>query len=167
MANNKMTKDTIPDEFTLTLALVDAIPVVFFGLSCVRIGQLFHSVLFLVGAIACLAGGMGKVLWKIIVAIWKKNVWPLFIQMRIVMPLGFALMLISVGMGYRQIDFAKVSEICLRPPAVFFFLVGILGMILMTVFAVKLDSSDSRSNWIEQTTNGIAQFCIYMGLLFL
>lgn len=38
MKNNKMTKDTVPEGFSVVMALVDLIPVVFFGLSAVRGG---------------------------------------------------------------------------------------------------------------------------------
>ncbi|MDO4809343.1 MAG: hypothetical protein Q4A04_05205 [Eubacteriales bacterium] len=49
----KMTKNTIPENFTLSLALVDALPVLFFGGSMILIGLLFGSPLFLIGAALC------------------------------------------------------------------------------------------------------------------
>lgn len=61
MKNNKMTKDTVPEGFSVAMALVDLIPVVFFGLSAVRVGRLFHSALFVAGAIICLLSGVVKV----------------------------------------------------------------------------------------------------------
>ena len=163
----KMTKDIVPENFTLGLALVDAIPVVFFGASCVVIGALFSSTLFLLGAIFCLAGGAGKVLWKIIVVLKQKNVWPLFVQMRILMPVGFLMMLCSVVANYSRISFTGIITAVTSIPAALFFLIGIIGMVLMGIFAAKLDSSDVKSNWIEQFTNGIAQICIFIGLLLL
>ena len=45
---NKITKDTVSEGFSVPLALTDMIPVVFFGLSAVRIGSLFRR------AAACL-----------------------------------------------------------------------------------------------------------------
>ena len=56
--NNKITKRTIPEGFSVSLALVDLIPVVFFGISAVRIGSLFSSTLFMVGAGICLTAGV-------------------------------------------------------------------------------------------------------------
>ena len=82
----KITKDTLPEDFTLLLALTDSLPVIFFGACMLLIGRRFSSLLFMAGALLCLIGGAGKVLWKIIVVLQKKNVWPLFIQMRILMP---------------------------------------------------------------------------------
>ena len=42
-----------------------------------------------------------------------------------------------------------------------------IGMVLMSIFAFTLDSSDPKSNWIEQITNGIAQAAIFVGIIIL
>ena len=163
----KMTKDTIPENFTLSLALVDALPVLFFGGSMILIGLLFGSPLFMIGAALCFWAGAAKVLWKIIVAAKKKNVWWMFLQMRIVMPIGFALMIFSVILNRNAIDLSAVLAAVVSFPSVLFFAVGLIGMLLMGVFAAKLDSADVRSNWIEQLTNAAAQAAIFTGILFL
>lgn len=163
----KMTRETIPEGFTLTLALVDALPVLFFCASMMVIGRLFSSLLFLVGALLCFIAGAAKVLWKVIVVLKKKNIWFLFLQMRILMPIGFALMLISLIVNRSAISFAGIGAAFMSMPSLIFFTIGILGMLLMMIFAVKLDSSDVKANWIEQLTNGIAQAAFFIGLLLL
>ena len=163
----KITKDTVPEDFTLSLALVDALPVLFFGGSMILIALLFKSRLFLLGALLCFWAGAAKVLWKIIVVKKKKNSWWLFLQMRIVMPLGFALMLLSVILNRKTIRFAAVFAAVSSLPSVIFFALGLVGMVLMGVFASRLDSSDLRSNWIEQLTNTAAQAAIFIGILLL
>lgn len=163
----KITKDTVPEDFTLSLALVDALPVLFFGGSMILIALLFKSRLFLLGALLCFWAGAAKVLWKIIVVKKKKNSWWLFLQMRIVMPLGFALMLLSVILNRKTIRFAAVLAALTSFPSVIFFALGLVGMVLMGVFASRLDSSDLRSNWIEQLTNTAAQAAIFIGILLL
>ena len=163
----KMTKDIVPDNFTLSMALVDALPVIFFGLSMLAISRLFDSTLFLISAILIFASGAGKVLWKIIVALKKKNVWFLFIQMRILMPAGFVLMIVSLIIDRAKVSLSGMGHAIISFPSVIFFAIGILGMVMMSVFAKKLDSSDSKANWIEQLTNGIAQAAIFIGLLLL
>ena len=163
----KMTKDTIPENFTLSLALVDALPVLFFGGSMILIGLLFGSPLFLIGAALCFWAGAAKVLWKIIVVTKKKNVWWMFLQMRIVMPIGFGLMILAVILNRNAVDLSAVFTAVISLPSVLFFAVGLIGMVLMGVFATKLDSADVHSNWIEQLTNGVAQAAIFMGILFL
>lgn len=163
----KMTKDTIPEDFTLTLALVDALPVLFFGASMIVVSILFSSAMFLTGALLCLFAGAAKVLWKIIVVLKRKNIWALFIQMRILMPVGFLLMLLSVILNAGNISIPAILRALVSFPSVIFFAAGIIGMAMMIVFSVKLDSSDVKANWIEQLTNGIAQASIFAGLLCL
>ncbi len=163
----KMTKDTLPDEFTLSLAAVDALPVLFFGASIILIGLMFKNPLFLIGAVLCFWAGAAKVLWKIIVVTGKKNIWWLFMQMRVVMPLGFALMLLAVILSRNTIHLSAVLAAALSMPSVIFFAIGITGMVLMGIFAAKLDSSALRSNWIEQLTNAAAQASVFAGILIL
>lgn len=161
MSRNKMTKDTVPQDFTLSLALVDAVPVLFFGASMVAAGVLFKSALFIIGASLCLFAGAAKVLWKIIVVLRKKNIWWMFLQMRTLMPVGMLMMIAGGIMCRGNVDFKAF----LLFPAAAFFILGALGMVMMTVFAFTLDSSDLKSNWIEQLTNGFAQICFFVGLL--
>ena len=163
----KMTKDTIPENFTLSLALVDALPVLFFGGSMILTGLLFGKPLFLFGAALCFWAGAAKVLWKIIVVTRRKNIWWLFLQMRTVMPLGFVLMILAVILNRNVINLPVIFTAVTSFPSVIFFAVGVTGMVLMGIFAAKLDSADVRSNWIEQLTNTIAQAAIFTGILFL
>ena len=154
MKNNKMTKDTVPEGFSVVMALVDLIPAVFFGLSAVRVGRLFQSALFVT-----------EVLWKLIAAVSRRNIWPMFVQMRIFMPAGFLLLLAALIAGRAKLCSAAIlAGICGFPACVFFAL-GALGMVCMCVFARRLDSSDPRANWLEQGVNALAQICIYIGLL--
>ena len=59
--------------FTLGLALVDAIPVLSFGVSMVIIAGRFRSPLFLVGAALSVLAGCCKVAWKLVLGITKKD----------------------------------------------------------------------------------------------
>lgn len=167
MKKAKMTKDTVPQGFTLQLAIVDAIPVLFFCASMVAVGILFRSGLFLLGAGLVLFAGAAKVLWKIIVVCRQKNIWWMFLQMRILMPVGMLLMLASVLLNRSRIHGAALWQAVSTMPSLACFLVGIAGMVLMTVFAFTLDSSDAKSNWIEQLTNGVAQAAFFVGVLLL
>lgn len=161
----RMTKDTIPEGFSVPMALVDLLPVVFFGLSAVKAGSLFHSTLFMAGAVICLLSGVVKVGWKLIAAVSQRNIWPMFVQMRILMPVGFLTMFAALIVDRAGLNgeamLAKLSGF----PACLFFLAGALGMILMLVFAFRMDSSDPKVNWMEQTVNGFAQLCFFIGLL--
>lgn len=162
MSKNKMTKDVIPTDFTLGLAAVDAIPVLFFGASMIVAALLFKSVLFLIGALLCLFAGACKVIWKIIVVLKRQNIWWLFLQVRILMPIGLVLMIIG-GILNRS----NLSGIGVGVASIVLFVLGLVGMVLMGVFGFALDSSNVRSNWIEQITNGVAQIAFFVGLLLL
>lgn len=98
-ARSKMAKNTVPEGFSAALALVALVPVVFFGLSAVRAGSLLHSALFVAGAVMCLISGVVKVLWKGIAAVTRRNIWPMFVQMRVFMPAGFALIAAAGSAG--------------------------------------------------------------------
>lgn len=165
MKNNKITKDTVPEGFSVVMALVDLIPVVFFGLSAVRVGRLFQSALFVTGALICLLSGVVKVLWKLIAAVSRRNIWPMFVQMRIFMPVGFLLLLAALIAGRAKLRSAAILAGICGFPAYVFFALGALGMVCMCVFARRLDSNAPRANWLEQGVNALAQICIYIGLL--
>lgn len=164
-ARNRMTKDTVPEGFSVPMALVDLVPVVFFGLSAVRLGSLFHSALFVAGALICLLSGVVKVGWKLIAAVSGKNIWPMFVQMRILMPIGFLALLAALVADRDGLNGEAMLAGLTAFPACLFFLAGALGMVLMTVFAFRMDSSDPGVNWTEQIVNGLAQLCFFIGLL--
>jgi len=164
---SKINRNTVPEDFTMGLALFDALPVLFFGLSVLLLGLLLKSVLFFIGAILCFAAGAAKVLWKIIVVLRRKNVWWLFIQMRCLMPIGFIMMII--GALYHRTDptAADILRSACEFPVSTLLLLGTLCLALMGVFGALMDSTKVRSNWIEQTTNCVGQFAFFLGVLLL
>lgn len=162
---NKMTKDTVPEGFSVSLALMDMIPVIFFGLSAIRIGRLLKSKLFQLGAVICLGSGVVKVLWKIIAAVLQKNIWPMFVQMRILMPVGFLLLIVALIIGHKKLNGPAILKGFTSFPSCIFFAVAVIGMLLMAVFAYQLDSSDIRVNWLEQSVNATAQICFFIGVM--
>lgn len=155
------------DGFTISLALVDAIPVLLFGGSSILIGLLFRSPLFITGAVLCFFAGLFKVLWKIILAACKKDVVIFNKQFRYVMCAGFVLIIISIIADRSRISLPGIWSCITSMPSMMFFILGICGMITMGVLGKKLDSSVAKNNWIEQCVNGAAQLCIFLGLLFL
>lgn len=164
-ARKRMTKETIPEGFSVPMALVDLIPVVFFGLSAIKVGSLFHSTLFMAGATICLLSGVVKVGWKLIAAVSQRNIWPMFVQMRVLMPVGFLAMLVALVVDRAGLNGKAMLTGLTGFPACIFFLAGAFGMVLMTIFAFRMDSSDPKVNWTEQIVNGLAQLCFFIGLL--
>lgn len=160
-----MDKNTVPQDYTLGLALFDSVPVILFGWACLELWRLTGSILVLIGGIICFTAGMLKVLWKIIVVIRKKNVWPLFVQMRIGMPAGFTLLLIGVVAACITKDLSAVGSALLHPiPVICLILYGV-GIAAMIICGKKLDSADLRANWIEQSCNTVAQGAFLAAML--
>ena len=154
------------ETFTVQLAAVDALPVLFFGVAAVVLGLKLHSVLFFIGAILCLLAGAGKVLWKLLIALQGKDVPLLGAQLRYLMPLGFLLMILGAVFSDRA-QLKTLLQAAVQMPSALFFVLGILGLIGMILCAKKFDHHDVKGNWIEQIINAFAQGCVLLGVLFL
>lgn len=160
-----MEKSNKYEGFTLTLALVDALPVLLFGGSSILLGIIFKSALFIVGACLVFLGGFLKVMWKVILALRKKDIVFLNKQMRYTMMTGFLLIVISVIANIKRISLAAIGAALVGLPQCIFFLLWVAGMVTMGVLAKKLDSTVAKNNWIEQCVNGAAQLCLFVALL--
>ena len=161
----KITKDMVPEGFTLSLAIVDAIPVLLFAVAIIILGiKADFSPLIMLGGFLCFLGGAIKVLWKVIVATKQKNVFWMYKQMGPVMGIGFLLLIIGciVSRAALKAAFAGIGV-----ASIVLFVLWFVCMGLMGVFAAKLDSSDPKSNWIEQGTNGVGELCLCLALALL
>lgn len=155
----------VPEGFTLSMAFMDMLPVLFFSGSAVLLIRRFPDTLFRIGAVLVILAGALKVLWKFIIALAHRNIGPLSRQLRFLMPAGFLLVIISLILNRAAWSPGRVWARVTGFPACVFFLFGIAGLVLMSVFAVKLDRTDAKSNWIEQGTNTLAQLFIFLGIL--
>ena len=153
--------------FTVGLALVDAIPVLSFGISMVIIASRFDSPLFMIGAALSVLAGCCKVAWKLVLGIWKKDLRWLnkpFVPMQAV---GFLLMLISFIIGFGRINWAAVGSALLSVPSILFFIAWIGLMGFMVWFRKhKFRNEDAASNWTAQIVNALGQTCLLLGILF-
>ena len=153
--------------FTLGLALVDAIPVLSFGISMVIIAGRFDSPLFMLGAILSVLGGCCKVAWKLVLGIWKKDLRWLnkpFVPMQIT---GFGFIFGSLLTGFGKIDWAAVLAAVTGIPSLLFFIawIGLMGF-MGWYRKNKFKNDDARSNWTAQIVNAIGQTCLLLGILF-
>ena len=153
--------------FTLGLALVDAIPVLSFGISMVIIASRFDSLLFMLGASLSVLAGCCKVAWKLVLGIAKKDLRWLnrpFVPMQAT---GFLLMLISFVLGFRKIRWAPVAGALVSFPSLLFFLLWIGLMGFMGWYRKnRFRHEDARSNWTAQIVNAAGQTCLLLGILF-
>ena len=153
--------------FTVGLALVDAIPVLSFGISMVIIASRFDSPLFMVGAGLSVLAGCCKVAWKLVLGIAKKDLRWLnkpFVPMQAA---GFLLMLVSFAVGFRSISWSGVLSAVTGLPSILFFLGWIGLMRFMGWFRKhKFHNDDAKSNWTAQIINAVGQTCLLLGILF-
>lgn len=152
--------------FTVALALVDALPVLFFGGSMALIAARFGSPLFAVGAALCIVAGLCKVLWKLLLGLKKGDFQFLTKPFVPCMAGGFLLMVAAVVINWKRISFAAVWADISSLPSAIFFVLGLMAMAAMIVLAKKLDQKSAKANWCEQIVNSIAQGSILLGILF-
>ena len=153
------------ENFTLSLALFDALPVIFFSITMIITATKFKSELFIAGAITTAIAGALKVLWKIILAATKKDISILNKQMRVLMPIGFIMIIVGAITGRGAFDFSLFFHRATQMPNIIFFIITIIGMILMSAFAAKLDQTKAKSNWTEQITNAVSQLSLMIGMI--
>lgn len=153
--------------FTLSLALVDAIPVLSFGISMVIIATRFQSPVFMIGAALSVLAGCCKVAWKLVLGIAEKDLKWLnkpFVPMQAT---GFLLMLISFIIGFGKINWAGVLAAVTRLPSILFFIIWIALMFTMVWYRKhKFQRNDASSNWTAQIINAVGQTCLLLGILF-
>ena len=153
--------------FTVALALVDAIPVLSFGISMVIIASHFDSPLFMIGAFLSVLAGCCKVCWKLVLGIWKKDLRWLnkpFLPMQIT---GFGFILGSLLSGLGKINWGGVLAAVTSLPSLAFFLAWIGLMFFMGWYRKnRFKNDDAHSNWTAQIVNAVGQTCLLLGILF-
>ena len=153
--------------FTLALALVDAIPVLSFGVSMVIIASRFQSPLFMIGAALSVLAGCCKVAWKLVLGIARKDLRWLNKPFVPMMASGFLLLVISVILNITKINWAAVGASIVSVPSILFFIAWIGLMGFMGWFRKhKFQNDDAKSNWTAQIINAIGQTCLLLGILF-
>ena len=153
--------------FTVALALVDAIPVISFGISMLIIASRFDSPVFLIGALLSVLGGFCKVAWKLVLGITKKDLRWLNKPFVPMMAGGFLLLVISLVLGFGSINWAAAGAAILSIPSIFFFLAWIGLMFVMGWYRKnKFRNDDAHANWTAQIINVIGQTCLLLGILF-
>lgn len=167
MSNNTTIKEEYKS-YTLGLALFDAVPVIVFLLSGIVIYTMFRSQVFLIGVLSAFAGGLSKVIWKLIIVTRKKDVTWLTKAFWILMSGGFGIMLLSVIIAAIADPaggtLAGLWHGLTMHPAWIFFLTGFAGMCLMGYLGAHMDAS-ARSNWIEEAVNTLAQTAVLIGVI--
>ena len=157
--------DSVPVGFTLSMALMDCLPVAFFGVGAGVLATRFDSTLFRVGVVLVVLAGVLKVSWKLVLALARRDARFLNRQMRYLMPVGFVLALVSLVVDRAKWSLVAVLAHVTAMPSLLFLVAGVAGMFLMGWFARHLDGRDAKANWREQAVNGISQLCIMLAIV--
>jgi len=151
--------------FTMELAGFDTVPVLLFTVSGVLLGRRLGSPLFLAGVALCLAGGLSKCLWKMLI-VWRRRdvVWLKPVS-RIGKFGGFAVMAAALALGGYD---ARLLAAMVKAPALYFLIAGLAGLSGMVYCFIRLDRDSACSNWIEEGINTLAQLswvlCVLMAM---
>ena len=151
-------------KFTIQLAVLDAVPVLLFSITTAVLSGKINQPIFTVGAILCICAGLGKVIWKLVLALGGPDIPILGAQLRYVMPAGFLLMIIG---AIRSNTTGVLIQNAVKMPSVLFFIIGCVGMLLMVFCAKRFGRKDGRGYWIEESINCCLQASILIGVLLL
>ena len=167
MAHRVKKNSTVPEDFPLSLALMDALPVLFFDASMALVAGRFASVVFRLGAAVIVLASCGKVLWKLLLSLCRRNVLWLnryFIPCQIS---GFALILLSFALNLRTIRWGSVLAQLTHFPSAVFFLLWLCGMACMSWYRKNRFDNSLKANWTAQLINTAAQGALLAGILLL
>lgn len=153
-------------DYTIGLALFDAVPVLLFLMSGLVIYALYDSPVLLAGVMASFLGGFSKVIWKMLIVIKNKDYTILTKAFHYLLPGGFALMLLSLLLRAGHGALGSFWRAFTTMPPLIFFIAGFCGMFVMGLLGKKMDHS-ARSDWYEEMANTIAQTFILIGMISL
>ena len=153
--------------FTVALALVDAVPVLFFGASMILIAAGFSSPLFMIGAVLSTLAGCCKVAWKLILGTSKKDVKWLNKCFGPLMGTGWLLILVSFIAGFKKINWSSVGAAVTGMPSLLLFIIWIAMMAAMVWYKkTHFKNEDAKKNWTAQIINCIGQAALFFAILF-
>ncbi len=149
----------------IKMAIMDCVPVACFAASMVMIFLSWHSVVFLIGAIICILAGLGKVAWKLNLALTHRNFSILDRQFKYTLLVGFIVMVVSVII--RRPPLSVIWKNLISFPDNILFLIAIVCFVIMGLLASQIGTMERKANRIEQTFNLIAQICILLGVVII
>lgn len=157
-------KEYTIDHPSLSMALVDAVPVVFFALSAWILTGWCKNWMFVMGCWLVVLAGSAKVLWKLLLAVSEKNFFFLNTVFRAGMLAGFGLMVLFLFVHAGNLDWIAILKALTGFYQCLFFAAGAAGMVCMAVLGKRADPSKAGNNWLEQCINLAAQGCFLAGL---
>lgn len=154
----------LPEGFTLAMAIMDCLPILFFSLASGILAYRFHSIPFRFGILLVILAGSMKAGWKFVIALGHKDLPFLNRQMRYLMPIGFLLMLLALIIDRDRWSIAAVLRHVTRMPSLLFFLLAILGIFCLIWLGKHQNNRSAKANWKEQAVNSFSQACFLIAI---
>ena len=137
-----------------------------FGVDMALLAKPLQSKLFLLGAAISLIAGSCMVVYKLLLALAKKDVPGLKKVMPIGMSLGWLIMIAAAVINRSKISLSSMWKAVSSMPACIFFILGIVFFAAFIIyFKTKFDADSARDNWIEEILNAGTQVCILIGVI--
>jgi len=153
--------------FTLSLALLDYVPVAAFGAAGIIAGAAMGSPLFTIGAAISFLAGLMKATWKLILGVWKKDIGFMnraFLPMQLA---GWLIMLPAGIIGIFKAGGAKTASVLFGSPQIIFFILWIAAMCGMVWYKkTRFQKYDARSNWTAEIINSLGQIFFLLAVIF-
>lgn len=153
------------ETFSLPLALLDTVPVILFSITLILLMRAVPHPFIIIGGCCCILGGLGKVIWKLMIVLAHKDIPLLGAGLRYLMPLGFLLIVIGFFLAERSSVILFWKQMASVPSLIFLILVCV-GALLMLIFSKKFERLDVRGNWLEEITNVFLQTMVLLVVLF-
>lgn len=170
---NMKENNTTKLEATAGMTLLDAVPVILFAASMSLMAVFFSmkslwtGLFFGLGALLSFLAGLGKVIWKFLLVTKKKDVSIFKKQFRYLMSSGFLLMLIGAAVYiFKFVTADRLINVFWSFPGTLFLVLGLGNFIAMCVYGAKADMDTTRANWTEEILNTLAQFFIFVYVIY-
>ena len=151
--------------FTTALALLDFVPVLFFGAAAVLAGVGLGSPLFMVGGAISFLAGLRKATWKLIVAVKGKDIGWLdkgFVPMQCA---GFALMLAAAAVQLWRRGMTAALRLFAMPRLPFFLLYFAFSFLMVRYRKKHFKREDAKSNLVAEIINSLCQLSLLIAVL--
>ena len=165
-------KPEVQEDFTVGLALLDAVPVVLFAASGIIIGMAASSPIVIAGAVLMVIGGMCKVIWKLLQGLKIGN-YPVLNKAFVpCMASGFMSLVAGIVVAFvqKKLVVKTVLKSLGSFPSILFFGIagGAMGMMGKVKSAQSRDdfNKDAKKNWLAEIVNSVAQLALFLALLF-
>ena len=153
--------------FTLSLALLDYVPVAAFGAAVVLAGGAMNNPLFIIGAAISFLAGLMKATWKLIIGVWKKDIKFMNKAFLPMQGTGWLIMLPAAIFSLFKAGPAKaLSAVCGIPQLIFFILWFAMTGLMVWYKKNRFVREDARCNWTAEIINSVAQCSLLIGVIF-